>query len=163
MWDPDFLQLISKVKGKGFFLVHGLITLKYQERLMNFVNVYAPSLEKEKMLLWESLLALKSSFEGEWIIGGDFNYVLSEEERSQTLFNVKDALLFQEFIQAMDVLDLPLKGRRFTWGNKKGACRLDRFLISPEVLSVWPKVMQVGMEKGPSDHAAVSLGEEEKS
>ncbi|CAM8965773.1 unnamed protein product [Rhodiola kirilowii] len=63
----------------------------------------------------------------------------------------------------MEVLDLPLKGRRFTWGNKNGASRLDRFLISPGMLTLWPNIMQEGGEKGLSDHAIVSLGLERKS
>ncbi|CAM8880449.1 unnamed protein product [Rhodiola kirilowii] len=63
----------------------------------------------------------------------------------------------------MEVLDLPLVGRCFTWGNKNGTNRLDRFLISPGILSYWPKIVQVGLEKGPSNHTAVLLGVEVKS
>ncbi|KAL9673474.1 hypothetical protein QQ045_029732 [Rhodiola kirilowii] len=162
IWEPDFLQLISKVSGRSFTLVHGTIKENQLEVTINFLNVYAPNTGKEKMLLWESLVELKASFSGEWVIGGDFNSVLLEEERSRSTFNGNDANLFQDFIQAMEVLDLPLKGRRFTWGNTKGASRLDRFLVSPRVLSVWPKIQQVGLEKGLSDHVAVSLGVEEK-
>ncbi|KAL9668797.1 hypothetical protein QQ045_006337 [Rhodiola kirilowii] len=119
-------------------------------------------LEKEKIKLWETLVDLKSFNYGEWIIGGDFNSVLAEEERSRSVFNEKDANIFQKFIQAMEVLDLPLKGRCFTWGNKNGASSLDRFLISPGVLSLWPNILQVGLGKGSSDHATVSLGEVHK-
>ncbi|KAL9674328.1 hypothetical protein QQ045_030600 [Rhodiola kirilowii] len=39
---------------------------------------------------------------------------------------------------------------------------LSRFLLSPGVLSLWPKLEQKGLDKGPSDHAAVALMEEEK-
>ncbi|KAL9664765.1 hypothetical protein QQ045_020172 [Rhodiola kirilowii] len=161
IWDPDFLQPINKVKGKGFVLVRRKIMLNQQKILMNFLNVYAPILEKEKMLLWESLVALKSNNSGVWVIGGDFYSVLSEEERNRSSFNEKDASLFQDFTQAMEVLDLPLVGRCFTWGNKNGTNRLDRFLISPGILSYWPKIVQVGLEKGPSNHTAVLLGVEQ--
>ncbi|KAL9670720.1 hypothetical protein QQ045_008278 [Rhodiola kirilowii] len=157
------MQPTNKVKGKGFALVHGKIKVNQQEIMMNFLNVYAPRLEKEKPQLWESLVELKATNSGEWVIGGDFNSVLAEEERSNSIFNGKDANLFQDFIQAMEVLDLLLKGRRFTWGNKNGASRLDRFLISPGVLSSWPKIEQVGLEKGPSDHVVVPVSVGEKS
>ncbi|KAL9668390.1 hypothetical protein QQ045_002771 [Rhodiola kirilowii] len=125
--------------------------------------MYAPSSEKEKLKLWEDIVSVKESSVGEWIIGGDFNSVLLEEERSRSIFNEKDAYLFLDFVQAMGVLDLPLRGRRFTWSNKSGASRLDRFLLSPGILSSWPKISQEGLSKGPSDHAAVSLGEEDKN
>ncbi|KAL9675777.1 hypothetical protein QQ045_003983 [Rhodiola kirilowii] len=162
VWDPDFFQTTSKIKGKGFVLISGNIMVNQQVVRLNLLNVYAPRIENEKILLWESLVDLKSGNGGEWIIGGDFNSVLEEEERNRTVFNVKDANIFQEFIQAMEVLDLPMKGRRFTWGNRLGASRLDRFLISPGVLSLWPNIMQEGLGKGSSDHAAICLGVAQK-
>ncbi|CAM8966777.1 unnamed protein product [Rhodiola kirilowii] len=62
----------------------------------------------------------------------------------------------------MGLVDIPLKGKKFTWGNKNGASRLDRFLLSPGVLSHWPRLEQKGLDKGPSDHVAIVLMEEEK-
>ncbi|CAM8951096.1 unnamed protein product [Rhodiola kirilowii] len=156
IWDASFMQLKSEEKGKSFILLHGTIMFNQQEVLMNYLNVNAPNSEKEKLNLWEVLIALKSSYKGEWVIGGDFNSVLLEEERNRSSFNEKDAYLFQEFIQDLGVMDMPLKGRRFTWGNKNGASRLDRFLISPGVLSSWPKIEQLGLDKGLSDHAVVA-------
>ncbi|CAM8943986.1 unnamed protein product [Rhodiola kirilowii] len=163
IWDPDFMHLLGEARGEGFILVQGSIKINDREVLMNFLNVYAPISEKDKLKLWEDIVTIKEARPGEWVVGGDFNSVLEEEERSRSLFNEKDASLFQDFIQAMGVLDLPLKGRSFTWSNKNGASRLDRFLISPGVLSLWPKIVQEGLGKGPSDHAAVTLGEESKS
>ncbi|KAL9659549.1 hypothetical protein QQ045_024356 [Rhodiola kirilowii] len=162
IWDTSFMDLISEEKGKGFILLHGTVTFNHQKVLLNFLNVYAPNAKKEKLKLWETLVDLKSFYKGEWVLGGDFNSVLQEEERSRSSFNEKDARIFQEFIQAMGILDMPLKGRRFTWSNKNGASRLDRFLISPGVLSLWPKLEQIGLDKGSSDHAAVALVKEEK-
>ncbi|KAL9672015.1 hypothetical protein QQ045_009589 [Rhodiola kirilowii] len=86
-----------------------------------------------------------------------------EEERRGLRFSEKDAILFQDFIRAMGVVDIPLKGKNFTWGNKFGASRLDRFVLSPGILSLWPNLVQRGLDKGPSDHAAVALMEEEKN
>ncbi|CAM8938931.1 unnamed protein product [Rhodiola kirilowii] len=161
IWDPDFMEVRSEVKGKGFILVQGTVSCNHQPVLINFVNVYAPCDEKEKAKLWEGLVSLKSFYEGEWIVG-DFNSVLSEGERRCFLFCEKDAIMFQDFICVMGLVDTPLRGRRFTWGNKNGASRLDRFLLSPGVLSSWSKLEQKGLDKGPSDHSAVALMEEEK-
>ncbi|KAL9689013.1 hypothetical protein QQ045_033442 [Rhodiola kirilowii] len=163
IWDPEFLTIRSEQMGRSFILIQGSIECNHKPVLINFVNVYAPIGVKEKLSLWEELVSLKSSFKGEWIIGGDFNSVLGEEERRGSTFNSKDASLFQDFILAMGVVDIPLKGRRFTWGNKSSASRLDRFLISPEVLSLWPNLEQRGLDKGPSDHAAVTILEGGKS
>ncbi|KAL9686487.1 hypothetical protein QQ045_023947 [Rhodiola kirilowii] len=143
IWDPSVLKVTGEVKGRGFILVQ-------REG------------EKEKLRLWEDLVTIKSEYEGEWVVGGDFNSVLKEEERRGSKFNSKDAHSFQEFIQVMGVMDLPLIGRNFTWGNRNGDSRLDRFLVSPGFLSMWPNMEQRGLDKGPSDHAAVALLEENK-
>ncbi|CAM8979776.1 unnamed protein product [Rhodiola kirilowii] len=162
IWDPEFFSISGEAQGRGFLLVQGTTQLDHRSVRVNFVNVYAPLGEKDKRKLWEDLVSLKASFEGEWIVGGDFNSVLVEEERRGSVFNKKDANLFHDFIQAMELLDFPLRGRRFTWGNKSGASRLDRFLISPGILSSCPKMEQKGLDKGPSDHIAVALVEEVK-
>ncbi|CAM8969112.1 unnamed protein product [Rhodiola kirilowii] len=162
VWDPEFMLLRSEVKGKGFILVQGYVKGDQQPVLINLVNVYAPCNEKEKAALWESLVSLKPLYEGEWIVGGDFNSVLIEEERRGFKFCERDALLFQDFIRAMGLVDIPLIGKRFTWSNRNGASRLDRFLVTPGILSLWPKLEQKGLDKGPSDHSAIALMEEEK-
>ncbi|KAL9675538.1 hypothetical protein QQ045_003740 [Rhodiola kirilowii] len=122
IWNSNFMKVSCEVKGRGFLLVQGAVEVNHEEVLINLVNVYAPSGEKEKLRLWEELVTLKSEQEGEWVVGGDFNSVLVEEERRGSNFNAKDANIFQEFIQ----------------------------------------IEQRGLDKGPSDHAAIALVEEDK-
>ncbi|CAM8902480.1 unnamed protein product [Rhodiola kirilowii] len=138
LWRPEFFQLQTETKGRGFIHLKGGIKIGSHTHEMNYINVYAPSAEKEKLQLWEELLEVRNSNEGGWIIGGDFNAVLHKEERRGSAFNDKEADQFFKFIQAMGVMNLPLIGRKFTWSNKSGASRLDRFLISSEVVSSLP-------------------------
>ncbi|KAL9690588.1 hypothetical protein QQ045_010992 [Rhodiola kirilowii] len=63
----------------------------------------------------------------------------------------------------MGVMDLPMARRQFTWSNRSGASRLHKFLVSPEVVSLWPNLKQWGMTKELSDHAAIALREEAKN
>ncbi|KAL9676801.1 hypothetical protein QQ045_005021 [Rhodiola kirilowii] len=98
-----------------------MVSLGSQDIEMNLINVYAPSAEKEKLHLWEELMELRHSNGGGWILGGDFNAVMFEEERRGSAFNTKEADMFFEFVQAMGVLDMPMIGRNFTWSNKFGA------------------------------------------
>ncbi|CAM8993758.1 unnamed protein product [Rhodiola kirilowii] len=163
MWSPEFFQLSAEIKGRGFIHVRGKVSVGAQETEMNFINVYAPSTEKDKLLLWEELMEVRNSNGGGWIIGGDFNAVIHEEERRGSTFNCKEADQFFEFIQAMGVMDMPLIGRKFTWSNKLGASRLDRFLVSPDMVSLCPNLKQWGLSKDLSDHAAIALKEEAKN
>ncbi|KAK3187757.1 hypothetical protein Dsin_027318 [Dipteronia sinensis] len=60
------------------------------------------------------------------------------------------------------VVDLPIHGITFTLSNnREGAscARLDRFLVSPEILSWFPKLKQKGLPRSVSDHNSITLGE----
>lgn len=69
---------------------------------------------------------------------------------------------FASFTRDAMVVDLPLQGLSFTWCHfRENAswARLDRFLVSPIILSWIPKLMQKGLPRSLFDHNAIILGE----
>jgi hypothetical protein len=48
---------------------------------------------------------------------GDFNFVRSQENRSQPGGDPNDIFIFNELISHLGLLELPLKGRSFTLSN----------------------------------------------
>ncbi|KAK2645841.1 hypothetical protein Ddye_021036 [Dipteronia dyeriana] len=81
-----------------------------------------------------------------WYIGGDFNSVLSEAKKRGE-FNRVSIRNFNSFVLRMWVADIPTLGTYYTWSNNRinglWAC-LDRFLVSPWILSWFPKLSQRG-------------------
>ncbi|KAK4845386.1 hypothetical protein QYF36_004396 [Acer negundo] len=72
---------------------------------------------------------------------------------------------FNSFILQAKVLDLPLHGTSFTWFNNREVAswaRLDRFLLSLWILSLFPKLIQYGLPRSVSDHNAIIIGEPNK-
>nr|GEV77418.1 RNA-directed DNA polymerase, eukaryota [Tanacetum cinerariifolium] len=85
-------------------------------------------------------------------VGGDLGYdvkgckkslrrminriVRSESERFGFIFSSGDVTIFNDFIHATGLIDLPMGGRIFTWMNKVGSkmSKLDRFLLSNYVI-----------------------------
>ncbi|XP_058215782.1 uncharacterized protein LOC131326892 [Rhododendron vialii] len=64
----------------------------------------------------------------------------------------------------MELLDLPMMGRRFTWTNYQDHAihsRLDRFLISQQVFEKF-KVVQWGIHRPISDHCLIVLTNDER-
>ncbi|GMI63321.1 hypothetical protein HRI_000001400 [Hibiscus trionum] len=58
---------------------------------------------------------------------------------------------FAEFIDDLEPIDLPAHGENFTWSNLKehpSFSILDRFLISPEFVSLWPFLFQKSYQGG---------------
>ncbi|KAK8584508.1 hypothetical protein V6N12_068749 [Hibiscus sabdariffa] len=77
------------------------------------------------------------------VLGGDFNVVKKEEKKLGASVNNGTMVDFGDFIQRHCLIDIPMTGGLYTWfkGNSEVvASRLDRFLLSPEVFSLVPKV-----------------------
>ncbi|XWS75393.1 hypothetical protein CRYUN_Cryun01aG0083000 [Craigia yunnanensis] len=68
--------------------------------------------------------------------------------------------VFSDFINAMNLLDLPLFEGCFTWSsnhNSLSMCRLDQFLLSCELLEIMPFLFQKVLPRSLSDNNHVLL------
>ena len=54
-----------------------------------------------------------------WLLVGDFNLYRSSKDRNKPRGDHLEMYLFNEAISALGLVELPLKGRRFTWTNKQ--------------------------------------------
>jgi hypothetical protein len=52
-----------------------------------------------------------------WILLGDFNFVRSTENRNREGGNIDDMMKFNEIISKQALVELPLKGRMYTWSS----------------------------------------------
>jgi hypothetical protein len=52
-----------------------------------------------------------------WVILGDFNLIRSPENRNRVGGDINNMLLFNRIISQLDLVEIPLKGRAFTWSN----------------------------------------------
>jgi hypothetical protein len=48
---------------------------------------------------------------------GNFNFYRSLEDRNKPGENIQDTLIFNDVIGHLGLVELPLKGRAFTWSN----------------------------------------------
>lgn len=97
--------------------------------------------------------------EDEWCIGGDFNSVLNKDERigRSSSSSYMDCENFQNFVEEMEIIDLLFMGGRYTWFSENGLAmgRLDRFLLSDNLISLWKFDNQVVGKRVLSDHNLV--------
>lgn len=89
-------------------------------------NVYAPCtpMGKRDFLSWFSGIQMPENVD--WLIIGNFNLCRSPDDRNRLGGNHLDMYLFNEAISSLGLVDLPLKGRRFTWSNKQPSPLLER-------------------------------------
>jgi len=94
-------------------------------------------------------------------ICGDFNAVRHVEERRSVgnHFCQARSANYNLFIEDNLLVDLPLRGRNFTWfrGDGRSMSRIDRFLLSDKWCQTWPNCFQMAMSRGLSDHCPLVL------
>ena len=97
----------------------------------------------QKRNLWEQIRQLRDLRpEVLWCILRDFNNIRRPEERvglsqkGEIDSNMDD---FNEWIEELQLEDVPSVGRKFTWYKPNGTTksRLDRFIVSAEWLRKW--------------------------
>jgi hypothetical protein len=89
-----------------------------------------------------------------WLICGDFNLVLEADERSTNRLTVMDRE-FRRVVNGLELIDLPLQGRRYTWSNSRENAtfvRLDSFLISQQWSMDFPTSSQKALTNSNHQH-----------
>ncbi|GMJ07534.1 hypothetical protein HRI_004422600 [Hibiscus trionum] len=161
MWNSDFLKVDKTILQDRLIAVIGRMGRKQMK--IGLINIYAPNAGGERKRFLEKVLDLIQTSNVPFIVGGDFNEVVSNEERVG-VSKAQDAPNFlAEFIVKGEFIDLPLSGGKFTWfrgGKNLAASRLDRFLIAPEVLLAFPCLTQSSKPRGLSDHNPIVLQED---
>ncbi|GJW89042.1 RNA-directed DNA polymerase, eukaryota [Tanacetum coccineum] len=159
IWDPILFKKENVTASDSFLAIRGT-WLPSSTKLL-IISVYAPQDHVEKRMLWDYLLHLLEGWDGEYVLMGDFNEVRSDQERFGTLFNVKGANAFNNFIALVNLIDLPLEGYSFTWSHKSAMkmSKLDRFLVSEGLTSLFPCLSALCLDKNLSDHRPILMRE----
>ncbi|KAG2562099.1 hypothetical protein PVAP13_8KG119800 [Panicum virgatum] len=155
MLGPDFpywLELLS-IGASGGILVawcHGLgparatrvdnYSISIQFSPASFQDwwltcVYGPQGDDNKILFIQELRDVKVACLGPWLIPGDFNLIASSEDKNKGLTNRAMTGGFRYLINDLELKDLPLLGRKFTWSNQQDSptlVKLDRVLCSAD-------------------------------
>ncbi|GKV09634.1 hypothetical protein SLEP1_g21105 [Rubroshorea leprosula] len=115
---------------------------------------------QERRRLWDELKEILCSFNGScWCIGGDFNAIRSSKDKQGKYLDRRSQSEFNDFIMENELVDLPLRGRKFTWYKSNGlaASRLDRFLVSNNFIQQFLDISQWGLRRTLSDHCPIIL------
>ncbi|GKB21975.1 RNA-directed DNA polymerase, eukaryota, reverse transcriptase zinc-binding domain protein [Tanacetum coccineum] len=157
MWDPNFFSKESIWCDDSFIII--------KENWKNvvgdcyMVNIYGPQDQVSKLALWNRLQDFMHHHNGSYIMFEDMNTVRNDQERVGSIFNNIEADYFNFFIDATSLVDLPIRGRCFTWMNKAGTklSKLDRFLILEDVIDLLPDIRITALDKIWSDHNPILL------
>ncbi|KAL9232349.1 hypothetical protein vseg_007472 [Gypsophila vaccaria] len=123
-----------------------------------FTVVYAFNGIQDRVPLWGHLRRISSSVSGPWAIGGDFNCIMSVNEKVGGNVTTEGSDQFRNCIGDCSVIDLHSTSAYYTWNNKQSAgerihCKLDRFLVNKEWSTHYPDSYAHFLTEGLSDHS----------
>ncbi|GKC58912.1 RNA-directed DNA polymerase, eukaryota [Tanacetum coccineum] len=92
---------------------------------------------------------------------GDFNEVRSKEERLGSNYNQATSRFFNQFITSSGLVDINLERYAFTWSHPSATkmSKLDRFLVSEGIISLFPSLTALCLDRHLSDHQPILLRE----
>ncbi|XP_026405612.1 uncharacterized protein LOC113300621 [Papaver somniferum] len=159
LWDRDLVEVSDSLVGN--YTLSILCTNKMDNFRLILAKVYGPIKPVERTTFWGELDNIYSYWNDlPWCLGGDFNTITKCDEKKNCNKITSSMKNFNEFIIEHDLIDLPLKGARYTWSNGQTnpvMCRLDRFLISPSFEQHYPFVSQLDKARPTSDHIPLVL------
>jgi hypothetical protein len=127
------------------------------------VNIYGPcdGIARENFVAW--LFSLEIPVDSYWLIVGDFNFYRFADNRNMAGANISDMATFNEIISYLGIIELPIKGRAFTWSNMQANPlleQIDWFFTSPAWTVQYPNTMVNPLAKPTSDHVpcVISVG-----
>lgn len=122
--------------------------------------VYGDAQDHGKENFLPELSSVCHSFKFPALIGGDFNIIRRENEKNKPGGVNIWSFLFNAIIENYGLLELELKGRKYTWANNKENRtfeKLDRFLVTPEWDLQYQNAAVTGLNRSISDHVPLLL------
>ncbi|GKA37476.1 RNA-directed DNA polymerase, eukaryota, reverse transcriptase zinc-binding domain protein [Tanacetum coccineum] len=108
----DYDLTFASVKGGGH-TVQG--TWTHSNEVIFMINIYEPHDPTAKASLWNRILDFIQHHNGKFILCGDFNEVRLDSERYGSVFSRSEAQVFNSFIDAAGLVEIPMGGRQYTW------------------------------------------------
>jgi exonuclease III len=157
LWNPQTVTLLHPFSTKYTLTTYFKSLASSKEGAIT--NVYGPQTIQDKESFLQSLRHVQTLIcTPHWIVGGDFNIILTLEEKSGGLKRLdQDSGRFKTLIEQLNLVDMETRNGIFTWSNRRTghqhvACRLDRFLVTDALLESDQAMEANIMPKAGSDH-----------
>jgi hypothetical protein len=124
------------------------------------VVVYGPAQDDEKEGFLAEMVNMCSHEQLPTMIGGDFNILRSSKEKNNDRFNNRWPFLFNAFIDGLNLRELEMSSRKFTWANNLSSLtfvKLDRVLVTTEWEEKYALTTVQALPRAISDHMPLLL------
>ena len=129
------------------------LTCKLSELSWILTNVYAPCTPEGKVIFFYWFRDISMPDDLNWLIVGDFNLIRSPKNRNKPSGNLQEMFAFNEEISRLRLVEIRLKGCKFTWTNKQLNPLLERlgwFFTSNSWTTTLPNTVASAMSRALS-------------
>ncbi|CAN6233698.1 unnamed protein product [Urochloa humidicola] len=157
-WNTRTLQMTSVISRQRTLTT--VFMSSVSGTCFTVTNVYAPADHRESAAFLTDLEEIAAQVRGNWILMGDFNLTRSEHENSNGTLHPMLVDAFNECINKLGLIDLPLLDRLFTWSNHRTnptLARLDRVFFNIDMNASFPNSTLTSLSKPTSDHTPILL------
>ena len=170
LWNPEEVQAKDWVSLPR--ILSGVFRLIGSAEWVLITGIYGPHIPRERKNFLKDLQTTRRLLPGiPWIVGGHFNMIKAlEEKKGGKSRPDQDMEAFSEMLTEQRLVDIPTINGVYTWNNQRGgknqiASRLDRFLVSEQILKRdvfieakslpalgsdhWPIRLEIDIKKNP--------------
>jgi exonuclease III len=121
-------EILTATSSKHFSLAHTIehsfslsttITSTSNNQKMIITNVYAPTDHSLKPSFLSEIEQICPSDDTPWMIIGDFNLMRSSIDKNNTSFRQDEPDAFNDVINNLALIELPLMDRLYTWSTNR--------------------------------------------
>jgi exonuclease III len=157
-WDPVLFSL------QNFFLKPHTLTTSLVCNATNLdfsiTNAYGPSDHSGSLPFLRNLVDLLPLIPGPWILLGDFNLVRCAADKNNGQISNALCAAFNDTIQDLNISEVDLSDRLYTWTNKQPnpiLARLDHVFTNSSLDSAFPFFNLSSLPRPTSDHTPLLL------
>ena len=143
--------------------IHATIKVCNSDFTWLISSIYASPRLAERKILWANLSQVALLHNLPWLLLGDFNEILCENDKlGGRQINLNRALEFKSCMDDCNFLDLGFSGPKFTWSNRRQISdlileRIDRCFANPAWRTLYPEASVTHLPRVFSDHYPVLL------
>ena len=119
--------------------------------------VYGPQSDQEKVEFLAEIRSIKAQVGKRWLFLGDFNLIMHAADKSNDNLNRRLMSEFRNTVNFLQMKELPLGGRRFTWSNDRTQTRIDRAFCSVNWDLMLPTASLQALSSATSDHSPLLI------
>jgi hypothetical protein len=125
-----------------------------------FTGVYGPQSDVDKCLFLRELKEVRDLHPGPWMVAGDFNLIVDAADKNNANLNRRMMGKFRKLLSEVELKELYLNGRRYTWSNERERAtleRLDRVFSTVDWEVAFPSSFLSALSSSTSDHCPLLL------